>query len=173
LTDAHPEENPMDSTISKLMKAYEKMSRRELIQGMALLTAGAVAVEAQEIAPIEPLHEKFTGINHVSIDVSNLEKSTEFYKRAFGFSTIKRKGSTMLTYGNGHGFLVLREGKPPGRVGHVALGIYNFNRASVMADFKSRGVTAINQAGGEEDGLGLHVLDPDGFPIQIQTNDRR
>jgi hypothetical protein len=48
----------MDSTISKLMKAYEKMSRRELIQGMALLTASAAAVEAQEIAPIVPLHEK-------------------------------------------------------------------------------------------------------------------
>jgi catechol 2,3-dioxygenase-like lactoylglutathione lyase family enzyme len=163
----------MNSTISRLMKTYEKMSRRELIQGMALLTAGTAAVEAQDIVPIEPLHEKFTGINHVSIDVSNLDKSTEFYQRAFGFSTIKRKGSTMLTYGNGRGFLVLREGKPPGRVGHVSLGVYNFSRPSVMADFKSRGVAAINQMGGEEDGLGLHVLDPDGFPIQIQSNDRR
>ena len=79
----------------------------------------------------------------------------------------------MLTYGNGQGFLVLREGKPPGRVGHVSLGVYNFSRPSVMADFKSRGVAATNQMGGGEDGLGLHVLDPDGFPIQIQSNDRR
>ena len=75
----------MNSTISRLMKTYEKMSRRELIQGMALLTASAAAVEAQDIAPIEPLHEKFTGINHVSIDVSNLETSTEFYKTGIWF----------------------------------------------------------------------------------------
>jgi hypothetical protein len=37
----------------------------------------------------------------------------------------------------------------------------------VTADLKARGATAIDQQGG---GFGFHVLDPDGFPVQISAN---
>ena len=146
----------MKSTISRLLQTYEngKLSRRELVQGLALLAAGSGTVSAAG----------FQGntINHVSVYVGNLQRSTDYYQRVFGCTVNKREGNNQLMFGKG--FLVLREGKPPGKVDHIAIGVDNFNKDSVTADLKARGATPIDQQGG---GSGFHVLDPDGFPIQI------
>ena len=63
--------------------------------------------------------------------------------------------------------LVLREGKPPAKVDHFAIGVDNFKKETVTADLKARGVTPIDQQGG---GFGFHVVDPDGYPVQISAN---
>ena len=149
----------MKSTISKLLAAYEngKMSRRTLIQGLAVLAAGSTAAEAAG----------FQGnrINHLSLQVSNLQRSTDFYQRVFGCTVNKRDGNNQLVFGKD--FLVLRPGNPAAKVDHFAIGVDNFNKDSVTADLKSRGVTPIDQQGG---GFGFHVLDPDRFPVQISAN---
>ena len=51
----------MTGTISKLLEAYEKgkMSRRTLIQGLAVLAAGATAAEAAGF--------EGNSINHISL----------------------------------------------------------------------------------------------------------
>ena len=149
----------MKNTISKLLEAYEngKMSRRTLIQGLAVLAAGSTAAEAAGF--------QGNSINHVSLQVSNLQRSTDFYQRVFGCTVNKRDGNNQLMFGKN--FLVLRPGNPPGKVDHLAIGVDNFNKDSVTADLKARGATPIDQQGG---GFGFHVLDPDGFPVQISAN---
>ena len=148
-----------DNMISRLLATYEngKMSRRDLVQGLALLTASAGTMSAAGF--------QGSSINHVSMQVSDLQKSTDFYQRVFGCSVNKRDGNNQLTFGKG--FLVLRPGNPPGKVDHFAIGVDNFNKDSVTADLKSRGATPIDQQAG---GFGFHVLDPDGFPVQISAN---
>jgi catechol 2,3-dioxygenase-like lactoylglutathione lyase family enzyme len=149
----------MKSTISKLLEAYEngKMSRRSLIQGLALLAAGSGTAEAAGF--------QGNSINHVSLFVGNLQRSTDFYQRVLGCTVNKRDGNNQLVFGKN--FLVLRPGNPPGKVDHFAIGVDNFNQDSVTADLKARGATPINQQGGN---FGFHVLDPDGFPVQISAN---
>ena len=146
----------MKNTISKLLQTYEngKLSRRDLVQGLALLAAGAGTAAAAG----------FQGntLNHISIQVDNLQRSTDYYQRVFGCTVNKRQGNNQLVFGKG--FLVLREGKPPGKVDHIAIGVDNFNKDTVSADLKMRGATPIDQQGG---GFGFHVLDPDGLPLQI------
>jgi hypothetical protein len=61
----------------------------------------------------------------------------------------------------------LRTGNPPGKVDHFAIGVDNFNQDAVTADLKARRVTPTNQQGGN---FGFHILDPDGFPVQISGN---
>ncbi|HEV2200286.1 MAG TPA: VOC family protein [Bryobacteraceae bacterium] len=145
----------MTSTISKLLETYEngKLSRRELVQGLALLTAGAGTLSAAGF--------QASIINHVSVQVSDLQRSTDFYQRVFGCPVNKREGNNQLMFGKG--FLVLRPGTPAGKVDHLALGVENFNEAAVTADLKARGATPMNEKGG----IGYHVMDPDGFPVQI------
>ena len=147
----------MTSTISKLLETYEngKLSRRELVQGLALLTAGAGTMSAAGF--------QGSTINHVSVQVSDLQRSTDFYQRVFGCPVNKRDGNNQLMFGKG--FLVLRPGTPAGKVDHLALGVENFNQDSVTADLKARGAAPVNDKGG----IGFHVLDPDGFPIQITS----
>src|SRR5439155_22772983 len=146
----------MNDTISTLLEAYEKgkMSRRRLIQGLALLAASSGTAAAAGF--------QGNSINHVSLYVSNLQRSTDFYRRVFGCTVNKRDGNNQLVFGKD--FLVLRPGNPAGKVDHFAIGVDNFNKDSVTADLKSRGVTPIDQQGG---GFGFHVLDPDRFPVQI------
>jgi catechol 2,3-dioxygenase-like lactoylglutathione lyase family enzyme len=152
-------EDSMKSTISRLLEAYEKgkMSRRQLVQGLALLAAGSSAAQAAGF--------QGNSINHISLQVSNLQRSTDFYQRVFGCPVNKRDGNNQLVFGKN--FLVLREGKPAAKVDHFAIGVDNFNKDSVSADLKARGATPIDQQGG---GFGFHVLDPDGFPVQISAN---
>ena len=149
----------MKNTISKLVEGYEKgkLSRRELIQGLVLLAAGSGTAAAAGF--------QGNSINHVSLFVSNLQRSTDFYQRTLGCPVNKRDGNNQLMFGKD--FLVLRPGNPPGKVDHLAIGVDNFNKDSVTADLKARGATPIDQQGG---GFGFHVLDPDGFPVQISAN---
>jgi catechol 2,3-dioxygenase-like lactoylglutathione lyase family enzyme len=149
----------MQDTISRLLKTYEngKMSRRQLVQGLAVLAAGSGTASAAGF--------EGNGINHVSLQVSNLQRSTDYYQRAFGCKVNKRDGNNQLVFGKG--FLVLRQGTPPGKVDHFAIGVDNFKKESVTADLKARGVTPIDQQGG---GFGFHVVDPDGYPVQISSN---
>src|SRR5229473_1091787 len=113
----------MKSTISRLLKTYEngKLSRRELVQGLAVLAAGSGTVSAAGF--------QGNSINHVSLYVGDLQRSTDFYQRVFGCSVNKRDGNNQLTFGKG--FLVLRPGKPPGKVDHIAIGVDNFNKEAV------------------------------------------
>ena len=149
----------MKSTISKLLEAYEngKMSRRDLVQGLALLAASSTTASAAGF--------QASSVNHISVFVSNLQRSTDFYQRVFGCSVNKRDGNNQLILGKN--FLVLRPGNPVAKVDHFAIGVDNFNKDSVTADLKARGATPIDQQGGN---FGFHVLDPDGFPVQISAN---
>ena len=149
----------MKDTISRLLKTYEngKLSRRDLVQGLALLAASSEAASAAGF--------QGNSINHVSLYVNDLQRSSDFYQRVFGCTVNKRDGNNQLMFGKN--FLVLRPGKPPGKVDHIAIGVDNFKKDSVTADLKARGVTPIDQQGG---GFGFHVVDPDGFPVQISAN---
>jgi catechol 2,3-dioxygenase-like lactoylglutathione lyase family enzyme len=149
----------MKGTISRLLEAYEngKVSRRDLVQGLALLAAGSGTVSAAGF--------QGNSVNHISLYVSNLQRSTDFYQRTFGCTVNKRDGNNQLVFGKN--FLVLRPGNPAGKVDHFAIGVDGFNKEAVTADLKARGAKPIDQQGGD---FGFHVVDPDGFPVQISAN---
>jgi catechol 2,3-dioxygenase-like lactoylglutathione lyase family enzyme len=149
----------MKRTISRLLEAYEngKMSRRDLVQGLALMAATAETASAAGF--------QGNSVNHISLYVSNLERSTDFYQRTFGCTVNKRNGNNQLVLGKN--FLVLRPGNPAGKVDHFAIGVDGFNKDAVAADLKARGANPIDQQGGD---FGFHVVDPDGFPVQISAN---
>jgi catechol 2,3-dioxygenase-like lactoylglutathione lyase family enzyme len=148
----------MESTISNLLKTYEtgKLSRRELVQGLALLAAASGTATAAGF--------QGNGINHVSLYVSDLQRSTDFYQRVFGATVVKREGNNQLIIGKGR--LVLRPGTPAGKVDHIAIGVDNFKQDAVIADLKARGAVPL-----QETGAGLNVKDPDGFAVQVSGND--
>ncbi len=70
----------------------------------------------------------------------------------------------------GSSYLALRRRKDPGRVDHFALGVANFNKALITRDLINRGVPPEKD---EEGDAGFHVKDPDGFRVQIISNDPR
>jgi catechol 2,3-dioxygenase-like lactoylglutathione lyase family enzyme len=153
----------MEITISNLVKSYENghMSRRQLIQALALMTSAATAGTS---APPAPLPAR--SVNHIAITVSDVKKSSDWYKELFGLVP-EQDTATAAVLGFGNTVLVLRPGQNPGRLTHFCFGVKGFNMAQAEAELKKRGLDP------RKDNESYHVKDPDGTDVQISSPDAR
>ena len=150
----------MEPVISDLLTRFERgaLTRRELIGALALL-AGAGAG-----APAAAATLKGASINHVSVLVTDMARSIDFYGRVFGLTLVNEdKANKIARLGAGGKVLVsLRIEPPPGVIDHFAIGVEGFNREAVTADLKGFGLTPADNIQ-----FGFHVKDPDGAVVQI------
>jgi catechol 2,3-dioxygenase-like lactoylglutathione lyase family enzyme len=149
----------MENLISNLVRRYElgSLTRRELIQSLAMLTAATGTASAAGF--------RASSIDHVSVVVSDFERLADFYQRVSGLSTLnKDPADETVRLKVGSGYLALRHRKDTGRVDHFALGVANFDKQSITRDLIQRGVSTEKDEDGD---AGFHVKDPDGFPVQI------
>ena len=102
-------------------------------------------------------------IDHVSIQAADLQKSTEFYTKLFGFTVLSEdKPNGIIRMGFTKPLVSINPVKPTGIVDHFAIGIPRFSRESAARYLTQRGATPL-----EGDYAGLHVKDPDGINVQI------
>ena len=121
-----------------------------------MVAAGAAApVEAQESL-------QSVNIGHVSVLVSDLQRSIEFYKN-FGLTVTGEDKANKIARMGVKGTLVsLREARPAGMVDHFAINLENFNEARVSDVLKQRGLSPSRDVE-----TGFHVKDPDGANVQF------
>ena len=148
----------MEQLISNLLTRFEGggLTRRQLVQALAMV---AVAGRTASAAGL-----KGGSINHVSVLVSDMPRSIDFYSRVFGLSVVNEdKEHQISRLGAGGKVLVsLRHEPPPGMVDHFAIGVDGFNKESVTRDLKEMGLTPQ-----ENLEFGFYVNDPDGVHVQI------
>jgi catechol 2,3-dioxygenase-like lactoylglutathione lyase family enzyme len=152
----------VEPVISDLLTRFERgaLTRRELIGALAILAgnaaAGGTTAEAATL--------KGTSINHVSVLVTDMARSIDFYGRVFGLTLVNEdKANKIARLGAGGKILVsLRIEPPPGVIDHFAIGVEGFNREAVTADLKGFGLTPADNIQ-----FGFHVKDPDGAVVQI------
>ena len=152
----------MESIISNLVSRFEKgaLSRRELVQGLAALAASTTAASAQEVISF-----KTADIDHVSVQVGNMQRSIDFYQKMFGFTVVSREdqnGTKIVRLGNARMLVSLNDAGLPGRIDHFAIGIPRHTRESITSYLMQRGATVL-----QGDLAGLHIKDPDGVNVQI------
>jgi catechol 2,3-dioxygenase-like lactoylglutathione lyase family enzyme len=151
----------VEAIISNLVRSFERgaLTRRELIQGLAMLTAasGTAAAGLQETG------FKGARIDHVSIQVSNLQRSIDFYQKLFSFTVVSEdKNNEIVRLGITKTLVSLHHKSPTGIVDHFAIGVDHFDKESVTRDLKLRG--AIPE---ENIDAGFHVKDPEDLSVQI------
>jgi catechol 2,3-dioxygenase-like lactoylglutathione lyase family enzyme len=150
----------MESIISNLLSRFERgaLSRRELVQGLAMLAASTTAAAAQEATDF-----KSADIDHVSIQVADLQRSVDFYQKMFGFSVISQDQPLgIIRLGNTRTLVSLNHQSPAGIMDHFAIGVPRFTKDSAARYLTQRGAKP------EDDPYaGLHVKDPDGINVQI------
>ena len=158
----------MEHIIGKLLQDYEhgKMTRRQLIQTLALTaTAASTVGTAEAAAPANALY-----INHVSMQVADYAKSRDFYTGLFGMKAIEDDGKTMAQLKFGDNTIIVRNasGRPGAKPGvdHIAYTLANWDtdkkiKPTVEAELKRRGLMIRATEGG------FHVQDPDGFDVQM------
>jgi len=149
----------MEHEISTLIGRYEKgaLSRRELVAALAMMAVTSSASAA-------PAGFESAGINHVSVTVSNLNRSVEFYRRVFALPLIPTTAANLVQLAVGKQHLSIRQGTPVG-IDHFAIGVEGFNKFNVMNDLRARGAS-----GQDAPGVGFHVKDPDGVQVQLIAN---
>jgi catechol 2,3-dioxygenase-like lactoylglutathione lyase family enzyme len=151
----------MEAIISNLLNRFEKgaLSRRGLIQSLAMLSAAGTASEALG----QDSGIKGARIDHVSIQVTDLPRSIAFYQKMFGLTVVSEdKPNEIVRLGVGKTLVSLHHKSPTGLVDHFAIGVENFNKDAVTRQLKERGANP-------EDNLdaGFHIKDPEGISVQI------
>ena len=162
----------MEHIIAKLLHDFEhgRMTRRQLIQSLALAAAAGSAVTAAEgpAAAAAAEGNGFTAIavNHISYQVKDYTKTRDFYTSLLGMKVTQDNGrQCYLTFGD-HGSWLLprnaRDASQAPRVDHIAYTIKSWNKDTVEAELKRRGLDPRVDTENS-----FHVKDPDGFDLQI------
>jgi catechol 2,3-dioxygenase-like lactoylglutathione lyase family enzyme len=151
----------MENEVSSMVDRFERgsLSRRDLVAGLtALAAAGAAATAHAQTTPFVA-----TGIDHISIQVTNLDRSIAFYRDIFGLEVLNRDDANKIVrMGRTRIIVSLHEKPPTGIVDHYAIAIEGFDRAQVTAALAAHGLTAEQNLD-----YGFYVRDPEGVPVQI------
>ena len=158
----------MKSQISSLVERFESgnLSRRDLVQGLSMLFAAAAAAPARQASAAAAAAAPgltATGVDHVSVLVSDLERSTKFYQELLGLSLLSEdKEHGIVRLGRKRVIVSIRKEQPYGSVDHFGIGIENFNKAAVTQVLRQRGLNPQ-----ENWQYGFYVKDPDGVNVQF------
>jgi len=159
----------MEPIISDMVQRYERggLTRRQLIQGLAMLVAAAEAPAQQATQPaaqspdVQPIVA--TGIDHISVLASDVERSKKFYQDLFSLTVLSEdKEHGIVRLGRKRVIVSLRKEKPYGTVDHFGVGVEGFNKEALMKNLQARGLKPQ-----ENWQYGFFVKDPDGVNVQF------
>ena len=164
----------MKPAIEDLVDKFEtrQLTRRELVASLTALvaTAGAQTASAQQLTGQAAQGQT---LNHVSLAVSDVQRSAEFYQTLLGLHVVSRPGNGGINLGLEDGFLGVYNIEDPGRVHHFCIGVPDFDADRVAAKFEEVGWEArVNRnpdsrtSGGDQ----LYFTDPDGTLVQLGHN---
>ena len=161
------------------------MTRRNFLgAAAAFATFPALRARGEAPAPIE-----VSGLNHMTLQVSDVPRSLAFYQDLFGLRVQARQGETVcLQIGDGPEFIALTPKVPehPATLHHFGLSVPGCNASEVISRLEALGVptgpatgtstprsvvhTRDAARGGAPEGTPeLYVLDPDGLVVQLQA----
>ena len=152
----------MDTRVATLVEQFERggLNRRQLIKALSMLVAagGTAAASAQ------PASLQGARIDHVSVLVSDMQRSATFYQTVFGLKPISEdKPNQILRLGRDRTIVSLRhEGATSGVVDHFGLAVDGFNRQAATDQLKAHGLNPQ-----ENIQYGFYVKDPDGTVVQV------
>ena len=153
------------------------ITRRGLILSLPGLALARRLLGEGQAAPL-----RIRGLHQVTLAVSDLERSLDFYQAVFGMAVQARhQGKILLRIGDGPYFLALTQaGSEPPSIDHFGLAVENFDVDRVVRALAGHDVTP----GGQDEGLSggpmrvrettrmgtpeLYMGDPNGLVIQLQ-----
>jgi catechol 2,3-dioxygenase-like lactoylglutathione lyase family enzyme len=163
----------------------------------AAAPGSALAQTAEKKMTIPPPHDpapwKTVWLDHISYAVSDYRKSTAFYRDLMGWTIKNDNGTNQCTLDiNGLGEIIIRNNRqargdapaaaapapaasagaprPPltGVINHVSWGVQPWDTDKVKAELERRGLNPRPDMVGDNF-KSFHVLDPDGWDLQISN----
>jgi catechol 2,3-dioxygenase-like lactoylglutathione lyase family enzyme len=164
----------MEHLIAKLLQDFEqrKITRRQLIQSLALAATAASAVSAAPTAAADSKVAQAVYLNHVGYQVADYAKSRDWYAELFGMKVVLDDGKKAnLSVGESLVIFHSRSSVNSPVVDHVCFTIADWDkdksvRGAVGAELKRRGLEVRETPGS------FHIKDPDGFMLQMGGKDQ-
>lgn len=158
----------MREIIERLLGGYEtgNISRRDLVLGLSALAVGGRTAAAHAQPARLPI--RLSGLNHVTLFVSDMQRSVDFYRGLFGLEVQSvQSNGTNLAVGDGTQFLGLFQiPNTPPRIDHVCLSVDGFDVDTVIGSLREYGVEGRVRMRGEVPEI--YFTDPDGLSVQLQ-----
>jgi catechol 2,3-dioxygenase-like lactoylglutathione lyase family enzyme len=147
--------------IERLLDRYEtgSLTRRQLVAGLFAIAATA--------APLLPA----ASLNHVTLSVSDVERSHQFYEKLFGMPVVSRQANGINLGAGPESFVGLYKMNGAPAIHHICLTAENFQVESAVKGLNDQGIknSVRNRDGVKE----LYLQDPDGITVQVQGKDYR
>jgi len=164
----------MEHVIAKLLQDFEhgKLSRRQLIQSLALTATAASAVSAAPAPAGEHKVGQAVYLNHVGYQVADYGRSRDWYAEMFGMKVALDDGrKANIAVGES---LLIFHNRPSAStpvVDHVCFTLADWDkdksvRQAVGAELKRRGLEV------RETANSFHIKDPDGLIVQMGGKDQ-
>jgi catechol 2,3-dioxygenase-like lactoylglutathione lyase family enzyme len=164
----------MEHLIAELLQNFEqgKMTRRQLIQSLALAATAASAASAAPAAAADSQVAKVVYLNHVGYQVADYARSRDWYADLFGMKVVLDDGKKAnLSFGESLVIFHNRPSIPTPVVDHICFTLADWDkdktvRDHVGAELKRRGMEVRTTANS------FHIKDPDGFIVQMGGKDQ-
>ncbi len=158
----------MIETVERMLNDVKRgrLTRRQFTTSLAALTAGALATPAALAAPPEPTGFPAISLNHVTVKVPDLHRTSKFYQEFFGMP-LRQQSATTHILGVGKSFFGIEQGdNQPASVNHFDFGIESFNADAIRAR-----LTELNLKFSGTSQESFKFNDPDGFLVQVNGPD--
>ena len=158
----------MVAMIEKMLAEFERgrVNRRQFAASLAAMVAGTCAARPAP-ANLGPACFKAVSINHVTVRVPDLHRTSQFYQEFFGMP-LKQQSATVHILGVGDSFFGIEQGdRKNASVDHYDFGIAHFNADEIRAKLRERGLKFSDPTAQES----FKFLDPDGFQVQVNAPD--
>ena len=156
----------MIQTIEKMLRDFEhgKINRRQFAVSLAALATATSAKHG--MAQSEPAGVRAVSINHITVRVPDLHRTSRFYQEFFGLP-LKQQSATVHILGvGGSSFFGIEQGaETVAKVDHYDFGIAHFNADEIRAKLRERGLK-FSDAKSQES---FKFFDPDGFQVQVNA----
>ena len=152
----------MQLVIEKLISDFERggLTRRQLAAALAALVSGTAQAAPKEAGL------KAVTLNHVTVRVPDVHKTSQFYQEFFGMP-LKQHSEKTHILGVGKSFFGIEQKGTPAELDHYDFGIAGFDADAVLAKLKARNLKV--QDGGSKESF--KFWDPDGFLVQLNGPD--
>src|SRR6266852_6439908 len=124
----------MQLVIEKLLNDFERggLTRRQLAAALAALVSGTA-----QAAPKKDEGLKVVTLNHVTVRVPDVHKTSQFYQEFFGMP-LKQHSEKTHILGVGKSFFGIEQKGAPAGLDHYDFGIAGFNADEAIDKIKAR-----------------------------------
>jgi catechol 2,3-dioxygenase-like lactoylglutathione lyase family enzyme len=157
----------MEVLIERVLSDFERgrLTRRQLALTLAGLAAGATMVsETPALAQTSGL--KAVTLNHVTVKVPDLHKTSAFYQNFFGLP-LAQQSETVHILSVGDSFFGIEQKPEAPGLDHYDFGIQGWDLAEARAKVEALGLKVEGRLRPNAESFKFH--DPDGFLVQINS----